>query len=313
MHVHDIKTGSVLKWSVAVMLALALGEAVAGYLAGSLALVSDAGHNFTDSLALVLAWFAFYVQSKPPTRSKTYGYHRAGVLAAFVNALLLVVLAGYVFYEAYHRLMAPHVVNAQWMMVVGGVGFLADAGVSIALLRQAHGDVNVRTAFVHTAADAVSTLGIVIGGWLIARTGIQQIDAVLGFLIGGLILWSSVGIIRETLNILLEGAPQGIHLDAVVASLRRIEGVEEVHDVHIWSLGSHSHAMSGHVGIANIPPSESNEILRRINAVLDEQYHISHTTIQFEHAACEPNHVSHKCYAPEEAVSHRGTENEVRR
>ena len=305
MHVHDVKTGSVLKWSVVVMLALALAEGVAGYLAGSLALVSDAGHNFTDSLALVLAWFAFYVQSKPPTRSKTYGYHRAGVLAAFVNALLLVVIAVYVFYEAYHRLLSPHAVNAQWMMVVGGVGFLADAGVSVALLRQVRGDVNLRTAFVHTAADAISTLGIVIGGWLIARTGIQQIDAILGFLIGGLILWSSVAIIHETLNILLEGAPRGIHLDAVVSSLRKIEGVEEVHDVHIWSLGSHSHAMSGHVSIANIPPSESNEILRRINAVLDDEYHISHTTSQFEHAACEPNQ---KCYTPEETMSHGGTE-----
>ncbi len=301
MHVHDIKTGAVLKWSVVVMLALALGEAVAGYLSGSLALISDAGHNFTDSLALILAWFAFYVQSKPPTQSKTYGYHRAGVLAAFVNVLLLVVLAGYVFYEAYQRLMSPRAVNAEWMMVVGSIGFLADAAVSVALLRQARGDLNLHTAFVHTAADAVSTAGIVLGGWLIARTGIQQIDAILSFLIGGLILWSSIGIMRETLNILLEGTPRGVQLDAVVASLLRIEGVEEVHDVHIWSLGSHNHAMSGHVGIANIPPSESNEILRHINAALDEEYHISHTTIQFEHAACEPNQ---KCYMPEE-LTHR--------
>ncbi len=301
MHVHDIKTGAVLKWSVVVMLALALGEAVAGYLSGSLALISDAGHNFTDSLALILAWFAFYVQSKPPTQSKTYGYHRAGVLAAFVNVLLLVVLAGYVFYEAYQRLMSPRAVNAEWMMVVGSIGFLADAAVSVALLRQARGDLNLHTAFVHTAADAVSTASIVLGGWLIARTGIQQIDAIISFLIGGLILWSSIGIMRETLNILLEGTPRGVQLDAVVASLLRIEGVEEVHDVHIWSLGSHNHAMSGHVGIANIPPSESNEILRRIHAALDEEYHISHTTIQFEHAACEPNQ---KCYMPEE-LTHR--------
>ncbi len=300
MHVHDIKTGSVLKWSIVVMLVLALAEGVAGYLSGSLALLSDAGHNFTDSLALVLAWFAFYVQSKPPTKSKTYGYHRAGVLAAFVNALLLVGIALYIFYEAYERLLVPRAVNPQWMMVVGGIGFVADAAVSLALLRQIRGDVNLRAAFVHTAADAVSTLGIVIGGFFIARTGFQQIDPALGFVIGGLILWSSVGIIRETLNILLEGAPRGIHPDVVVSSLRRIAGVEEVHDVHIWSLGSHNHAMSCHVGIANIPPSESTEILQRINSVLDDEYHISHTTIQFEHAACEP---SPQCYAPADATA----------
>jgi len=302
MHVHDVKTGSVLKWSIALMLALALAEGIAGYLAGSLALLSDAGHNFADSLALILAWFAFYVQAKPATETKTYGYPRAGVLAAFVNALLLVAIALYVFYEAYHRLVTPHAVNAQWMMVVGGIGFLVDAGVSVALLRQIHGDVNLRTAFVHTAADAVSTAGIVVGGWLISTTGLSQIDPLLGFLIGGLILWSSVGIIRETLNILLEGLPRGIQLNAVVSAMRRIEGVEDVHDVHIWSLGSQNHAMSCHVAIADIPPSASSEILQRINTLLDREYQISHTTIQFEHAVCEP---SPKCYVPGETVGGR--------
>jgi cobalt-zinc-cadmium efflux system protein len=302
MHVHDVKTGAVLKWSIALMLALALAEGVAGYLSGSLALFSDAGHNFTDALALILAWFAFYVQSKPANESKTYGYPRAGVLAAFVNALLLVAIALYVFYEAYHRLMTPHAVNPQWMIVVGGIGFLVDAGVSVALLRQMHGDVNLRTAFLHTAADAVSTLGIVIGGWLIATTGVSQIDPLLGFLIGGLILWSSVDIIRETLNILLEGSPRGIKLDAVIAAMRGIEGVQGVHDIHIWSLGSQHHAMSGHVAIADIPPSASNEILRRINDLLDRNYQISHTTIQFEHIVCE---ASPQCYVPAETVERR--------
>lgn len=302
MHLHDVKTGSVLKWSIALMLALALAEGVAGYLAGSLALLSDAGHNFTDSLALILAWFAFYVQAKPATETKTYGYPRAGVLAAFVNALLLVAIALYVFYEAYQRLLSPQAVNPQWMMVVGGIGFLVDAGVSVALLRQIRGDVNLRTAFLHTAADAVSTAGIVVGGWLIATTGLSQIDPLLGFLIGGLILWSSVDIIRETLNILLEGSPRGIRLDAVVSSLRGIEGVEDVHDIHIWSLGSQNHAMSCHVAIADIPPSASNEILRRIKDLLDREYHISHTTIQFEHIVCE---ASPKCYVPADATAER--------
>ena len=242
MHVHDIKTGSVLKWSIVVMLALALAEGVAGYLAGSLALLSDAGHNFTDSLALVLAWFAFYVQSKPPTKSKTYGYHRAGVLAAFVNALLLVGIALYIFYEAYERLLVPRAVNPQWMMVVGG---------------RWHRVCRRRRGLARPAAPDSRR--------------------------------------REP--------PRGIHPDAVVSSLRRIAGVEEIHDVHIWSLGSQNHAMSCHVSIANIPPSESTEILQRINSVLDDEYHISHTPIQFEHAACEP---SPKCYAPEEdTLSHR--------
>ncbi|OFW08974.1 MAG: hypothetical protein A3H27_01660 [Acidobacteria bacterium RIFCSPLOWO2_02_FULL_59_13] len=293
MHAHGWGTGSVLKISIWLMLALALAEGVAGYLINSLALLSDAGHNFTDSLALVLAWFAFYLQSKPPTESKTYGYHRAGVLAAFVNALLLVALALYIFYEAYERLRFPQEVNAKWMMLVAGFGFLVDAGVSLALLRRIKGDVNIRTAFLHTAWDAVSTAAIVVGGWMIQRTGIWQIDPLLGFLIGGLILWSSVDIIRETLNILLEGLPRGLKLDRVVEAMLRVPGVEEVHDVHVWSLGSNVHALSCHVTIADIPPSESSEILRRLNEVVDQEFHIGHTTIQFEHAVCD---TTQTCY-----------------
>ena len=303
MHTHDLKTGAVLRISIFLMLALAAAEALAGYWTHSLALLSDAGHNFTDSIALLLAWFAFHWQSKPADEVKTYGYHRAGVLAAFVNGLALIVLALFIFYEAYHRLLDPRPVLAGWMMLVAGAGFVIDLSVSLALLRRSHGDVNVRTAFVHTAADAASTAAIVLGGLLIRQTGLNQIDAVLSFLIGGLILWSSVGIIRETLNILLEGLPRGITLEAVISGIREVPGVEEVHDVHVWSLGSSSHAMSGHVTIADIPPSESNEILLRINQVLDERFRISHTTIQFEHAECA---VSENCFTPTAEPVHAG-------
>jgi len=295
MHSHDLRTGAVLRISIFLMLGLAVAEALAGYWTHSLALLSDAGHNFTDTVALLLAWFAFHWQTKPPDEVKTYGYHRAGVLAAFVNGLALIAISVFIFYEAYRRLLDPLPVHAGWMMLVAGIGFVVDAGVSLALLRRSHGDVNIRTAFVHTAADAASTAAIVAGGWLIAETGLNQIDALLSFLIGALILWSSLGIIRETLNILLEGLPRGLTLDAVMVAMRQIQGVEEVHDVHIWSLGSSTHALSCHVTIADIPPSESNEILRRINQLLAERFHINHTTIQFEHVECEiPDH----CYMP---------------
>jgi cobalt-zinc-cadmium efflux system protein len=300
MHVHDVKTGRVLRTSIFLMLGLAAAEALAGYWTHSLALLSDAGHNFTDSVSLLLAWLAFYWQAKPPDEVKTYGYQRAGVLAAFVNALALIPLAGYIFYEAYHRLLSPVPVHTGWMMAVAAAGFVIDTGVSVALLRRSHGDVNVRTAFVHTAADAASTAGIVVGGLLIQTTGWLQIDAVLSFLIGGLILWSSVGIIRETLNILLEGLPRGLRLEDVIAAIRQIRGVEQVHDVHVWSLGSSVHAMSGHVTIADIPLSESEQILRRINDVLAERFHIGHTTIQFEHAQCD---ASSHCFSHEQQYS----------
>lgn len=303
MHTHELKTGAVLRISIILMLALAAAEALAGYWTHSLALLSDAGHNFTDTVALVLAWFAFYWQAKPADEVKTYGYHRAGVLAAFVNGLALIAIALFIFYEAYNRLRNPLPVHSGWMMLVAGAGFAVDLGVSLALLRRSHGDVNLRTAFVHTAADAASTAGIVLGGWLILKTGLNQIDAVLSFLIGGLILWSSIGIIRETLNILLEGLPRGIRLGAVISSIQEVSGVQEVHDVHVWSLGSSTHAMSCHVTISDIPPSESNDILRSINQVLDERFQISHTTIQFEHVECG---VPEQCYAPGGEPVHTG-------
>ncbi len=302
MHVHEPRTGTVLKYSIFLMLALAVAEAVAGYWAGSLALLSDAGHNFTDSIALVLAWVAFYWQAKPATEQKTYGYGRAGVLAAFVNALALVILALYIFYESYHRLLEPHEVNARWMILVAGFGLVIDTGVSIALLRKAKSDLNIRTAFLHTAADAVSTAGIVVGGLLIHWTGRQEIDPILSFLIGGLILWSSVGIIREALHILLEGLPRGMRLDSVVAAMRQVAGVESVHDVHIWSLGTDTHALSCHVEIDDIPASAASRILRELNQMLEGQFRIRHTTIQLEDRPCD-NHTA--CYVPETAGASR--------
>jgi cobalt-zinc-cadmium efflux system protein len=301
MHVHAFKSESVLKYSIFLMFALALAESAAGVFSHSLALVSDAGHNFADSLSLVLALFAIYLQSKPATEVKTYGYHRAGVLAAFANSIVLILIALYVFYEAYRRLLYPSPVHSGWMMAVAGVGFFINTGVSVALLGGSRGDVNIRGALLHTAGDAASTAAILVGGFLIRETGIVAIDPILGFLIGGLILWSSADIIHETVNILLEGLPRGLALEQVVGAMRGIEGVVDVHDIHIWSLSSSTHALSCHVSIADIPPSESAEILKRINRVLESEFKIDHTTIQFEHAVCDgaPN-----CYVPTVEAGH---------
>ena len=208
----------------------------------------------------------------------------------------MVLIALYIFYEAYDRLIHPAFVDGQFMMIVAGFGFIVDAGVSMALMRGSREDINIRSAFIHTAGDAISTAGIVAGGWLIQNTGWVQIDPILSILIGGLILWSSVDIIKEAMNILLEGLPRGINLEEVMASMLRIEGVENVHDVHIWSLGSSTHALSCHVGIADIPPSESGKILKCINDSLEKNFKISHTTIQFENSDCDG---SPNCYAPQ--------------
>lgn len=285
-HSHCYSTGRVLKWSLAATLGFVVVEAVAGIEAGSLALLSDAGHNFTDAIALLLAWFGFYLQCKPADEVKTYGYHRAGVLAAFVNALTLVALSAWIFWESYHRLRHPEPVREGVMIAVAAVG-LAVNGVIMWWLRPAsRDDINVRSAFVHMLGDALGSVAIILGGLGIRYTGWDGIDPVLSILIGILIVWTAWDIVKESLNILLEGLPRGLSLQSVIASMRGVEGVLDVHDLHIWSLGSSTHAMSCHVRIADVPLSESDAILKRLNHVLDHEFHIRHTTVQFEHEVC---------------------------
>ena len=260
-------------------------EFVAGLRAGSLALMADAGHNFTDALALVLAAIAFRLQSKPADDVKTFGYHRAGVLAAFVNAGTLVVIAGLIFYEAWKRLLQPEPVQEWTMLIVAAIALLVNGVIMFGLRGQKDYDLNVRAVFVHMLGDALSSIGIIAAAVLIHFTGMQQIDPVVSVLIGALIIWSAWDIIKESLNVLLEGLPRGIKLSSVTEAMRHIEGVIDVHDLHIWSLGSDAHALSCHVLIADMPPSESESILRRINDVLCG-FEIHHTTIQFEHTKC---------------------------
>jgi cobalt-zinc-cadmium efflux system protein len=261
-------------------------ELVAGFRSHSLALISDAGHNFTDALALFLAWFGFYLQSKPADEFKTYGYHRAGVLSAFVNALTLVALSAWILYEGVSRLRHPEPVQDTVMMAVAALGLLMNGGIMLSLRAASKNDLNVRSAFVHMLGDAVGSLAIVVGAIAIRYTGWVQIDPILSLLIGLLIVWTAWDIIRESLNILLEGLPRGIALPEVTSSMRAVPGVMDVHDLHIWSLGSSTHALSCHVLIEDVPPSASDIILRRINGVLADQFRISHTTVQFEHVSC---------------------------
>lgn len=273
-----------LKWSCAVTLGFAAAEVFAGLRAGSLALISDAGHNFTDGLALALAALGYYLQFKPANDTKTFGYHRAGVLAAFVNALTLVLISLYIFYEAWERLIRPVPVESGIMLVVAAVALAMNIGIMWGL-RGDKNDLNVRAAFIHMLGDAVSSVAIIAGAVAIRFTGLQRIDPILSILIGLMIIWTAWDIIKESLNVLLEGLPTGLKLKAVTDAMSEVAGVLDVHDLHIWSLGSQAHALSCHVLIDDVPPSASDGILRSINAVLG-RFHIHHTTIQFEHARC---------------------------
>jgi len=276
----------VLRWSLVVTSAFVAVEILAGIRAHSLALLSDAGHNFTDALAIALAWLGFYLQAKPADESKTFGYHRAGVLSAFVNALTLVVLSAWILWESVLRLNHPQSVNDAVMIAVACLGLIMNGGIMMALKNASHGDVNIRGAFIHMLGDALGSIAIIAGALAIHYTGWWQVDPILSILIALLIVWTALDIIRESLNILLEGLPRGIRLADVACAMKAADGVLDVHDLHIWSLGSRAHALSCHVLIADVPPSASDVILRRLNALLEEKFRIAHTTVQFEHVSC---------------------------
>src|SRR5580658_9513337 len=241
MHAHVHGAGGpsrVLKISLAVTLGYIVLLVVAGIRAHSLALLSEAGHNLSDFLALLLSLVAVYFQSRPASSTKTYGYHRAGVLAALVNASSLVVVSFFILYEAFRRLQHPEHVQASVMMWVAGAGVVMNGVIALMLYRSsrgAGGGVNIRSALLHEVGETLSTAAVIVGGWAILATGNYWIDSALSFGIGALILWSGYGIVRETLNILLEGTPRGVKLERVASCICAVEGVNDVHDLHVWS------------------------------------------------------------------------------
>jgi cobalt-zinc-cadmium efflux system protein len=293
------RTQAVLRISLVATALYVAVTFVAGLRAHSLALLSEAGHNVSDFLALLLSLAAVYFHTRPADPARTFGYQRAGVLAAFVNAASLAVISVWIGVEAVHRLYSPVAVQPRLMMYVAAAGVVMNGAIA-ALLWGVARDVNLRSAFLHMAGDTLSTAAVIGGGAIILFTGQNWIDPVLSLLIAALILWSSWGIVRETLNILLEGTPRGVNLNQIRAGMEKVSGVLNVHDLHVWSLGSQSRALACHVTIKDIPPSESSDILTRLNHVLKDHFNICHTTIQFEHENCPE---LHGCVVPIEQMA----------
>jgi cobalt-zinc-cadmium efflux system protein len=288
MHVHapaGAKTSAILRVSVVVTLGYVLLTFVAGLRAHSLALLSEAGHNISDAGALLLSFVAVYFQGRPATDSKTFGYQRAGVLAALFNAVALVAISLWIGAEAIGRLRHPEPIATGTMMIVAAFGVVMNGLIALGLSRGGN-DVNMRSAMIHMLGDTLSTAAVIVGGAAIHFTGLVWIDPALSLLISALILLSSVSIVRETLHILLEGTPAGVSLPAIRAALGEIAGIEGVHDLHVWSLGSETHALAAHIRIADISTTESHSILAAVQCALGEQFHIHHSTIQFESQDC---------------------------
>jgi cobalt-zinc-cadmium efflux system protein len=284
-HHHAHGTGWILRVSLIATLAFTAFEVFAGFRSGSLALLSDAGHNFTDALALLLAAIGLYLQAKPADHNKTYGYQRAGVITAFLNAGTLILISLIIFWEAAGRILRPQRVDDRMMMWVAFAALVLNGAIMLALHSGQKGDINIRAAFIHMLGDAVGAGAIIMGAIAIRYTGWTYIDPALSIALGVLIVYTAWDIIRESLNILLEGLPRGLQLRDVTDAMGGVDGVLDVHDLHIWSLGSSTHALSCHALIEDMPPSESERILKCINHVL-ASYNIHHTTIQFEHVPC---------------------------
>ncbi len=285
-HHADAVTGRPLKITLILVLVVMVAEIIGGLVSNSLALLSDAGHMLTDALALGLSLLAMNLARRPANLKKTFGYHRAEILAAFANGAILILLSAYIFYEAAQRFSNPPEVKSGLMLIVAIIGLVANL-IGMYLLRQGSGrSINIRAAFWHIIGDTLSSVGVIIAAIIIYFTGFTAADPILAILIGIVILWGAVRIVRESVDILLESVPRDIKVEDVVDAVKKVEGVDDLHEVHIWTLTSGVYALSAHLKVADLTVSETGDILARVNDVLADDFSISHTTLQMECDSC---------------------------
>ena len=283
-HTHGLARNS-LRLAFFLTLIILIAELVGGLLANSLALLSDAGHVITDIFALGLAWFATVQAERLPNARKTFGYHRVGILAAMVNAVTLIVIAFAILLEAVQRFQHPEPVQPLIMFVAAGIGIVINLIIGFGLKKEAN-NLNVRAAMLHVFGDVGVSAGVIVAGIIILLTGWTIVDPLLSVGIAVLIAVGAWRILRETTDILLEAVPKGVSIPGLVKDMKSVEGIEDVHDLHVWSITSNMYALSCHALIADVPPSNSSVILHSLNTMLSDKYHIGHVTIQFE---CDPH------------------------
>ena len=276
-----------LKIALAIVLGILIIEVIGGILSNSLALLGDAGHMLVDALALGLSLFAITLARRPPTPKKTFGYHRTEIMAALVNGTVLVLVSIYIFYEAYQRILTPPEVETPVMIIVASVGLAANLAAMLLLRRMRHSSLNIRAAFWHIIGDTISSVGVIIAGIIIATTGWYLADSVIAVFIGGIILWGAIRIVKESADILLEAVPQHIQIHDIIKAMKDVPGVEDVHDIHVWTITSGIYALSAHLIIEEQTVSKSAEIIEAVNLFLARDFEITHTTLQLECEKCE--------------------------
>lgn len=255
-------------------------EVVYGLLSNSLALVADAGHNLSDVLGLVLAWVATVLEKRAATERHTYGYRRSSILAALANAVVLLVSVGAIVWEALQRLRTPEAIGAQTIIWVALLGIVINLGTALMFMSGRKGDLNIRGAFVHMAADAAISAGVVVAGVCIMFTGWSWLDPVVSLVLSAIIIYGTWGLLRESINLSLDAVPEGIDLPAVREYLRELPQVADAHHLHIWGLSTTETALTVHLVLKD--PAQGNALLQEINVTLRQRFRIEHATIQFE-------------------------------
>ena len=271
-----------LTFALAITVSIAVVEVGGGIFSNSISLISDAVHMFTDVMAIGLSLFALTMATRSHSGAMTYGYHRAEVLAALANGVALSAISIWVLYEAVLRVMSARIIDAPIMLVSAGIGLAGNLVVMLLLKQHAGKSINVQSAFVHVIYDTVSSVAVIVTGFIAFYTGITIVDPLVAFLIAGLVARSAYAIVRTSTHILLEGAPRDLDMQQVIATIKQLDGVVDVHDLHVWTISTGMNALSGHVVVRDQMLSQSSKLLNEINAVLADRYSISHTTIQFE-------------------------------
>jgi cobalt-zinc-cadmium efflux system protein len=279
-HEHGHARGS-LKTALIITSVFLVAEFLGALYTNSLALLADSGHMLTDVAALSLSFFAMRFASRRATPRKTYGFYRVEILAALLNGVFLVLIALYIFYEAYDRVLNPPEVKANWMLVVAAIGLLANLVSAWVLFGKYHESLNIRGAFFHVLTDAIGSIGAIVASIAIIVGGYRLADPLISMGVAVLILWSSWVLIRDAVDILLESTPAHINIVSLREQLAGVQGVSSVHDLHVWTLTSGVLAMSCHV-VADGEDFSRTELLSRVNDVAREEFHIDHTTIQIE-------------------------------
>ena len=291
-HTHQpLPVGSKLKFGIILTSFILVIEIVGGLLSNSLALLSDAGHVFADIVALSLSWYGVRQSERPPSSRMTFGYHRVGVIIALVNAISIFAIAAVIFYEAYRRWQQPPEVNSLLMLPVAIVGLSVNIFVVFWLRKEQRNNLNVRSAFWHALGDALASIGVIIGGAIMLLTGWFIVDPIISVLIGGIITLSAWRILKEGLKVLLEATPQQVDVTRMIHTLKKMQGVKGVHDVHVWSISPEIHAMSCHVLIDDLPTSHAADIRREVEEVLRQRFHIEHSVLQMECQECSDNDI----------------------